>query len=59
MKTEETHCTMILPPFATTDPNTAKAYATIPKTTLSGKETTLIHEKTLKCKPHMTVIKPK
>lgn len=49
---------MIPQPFATMKPNTTKAYATIPKTTLSGKETTLIHEKTLKCKPHMTVIKP-
>ena len=50
---------MILPPFATTKPNTTKAYATIPKTTLSGKETTLIHEKTLNRKPHMTEPKPK
>ena len=50
---------MILPPFATTDPNTTKAYATIPKTTLSGKETTLIHKKTQNRKPHMTELKPK
>lgn len=49
---------MILPPIATTKPNTTKAYATIPKTTLSGKETTLKHEKTLKCKTHMTETKP-
>lgn len=49
---------MIPPPIATTKPNTTKAYATIPKTNLSGKETTLIHEKTLKRKSHMTETKP-
>lgn len=49
---------MILPPFATTKPNTTKAYATIPKTNLSGKETTLKHEKTQNRKPHMTGTKP-
>lgn len=48
---------MILPPFAATKPNTTKAYATIPKTKPPTNKTTLIHEKTLKYKPHMTVPK--
>lgn len=50
---------MILPPFATTKPNTTKAYATTQETTLSGKETTTKHEKTRNCKTHMTQKKPK
>lgn len=49
---------MILPPFATTKPNTTKAYATIPKTTLSWKETTLIHENDWNRKTHTTGTKP-
>lgn len=49
---------MILPPFATTKPNTTKAYATIPKTKPPTNKTTLIHEKTPNRKPHTTGTKP-
>lgn len=50
---------MILQPFATTGPNTTKETATNTKHQPPTNKTTLIHEKTLKCKAQMTGPKPK
>lgn len=49
---------MIPRPLATTAPNTTKWPATNTKPQPPTNKTTLIHEKTPKCKPYMTIIKP-